>query len=162
MSPVNLKDAIEAFPGTNHMNPNKRHSENVSPQKKKLDKIQILCVDGYRENHDVITLILEQHNYEVTTAHTPQDALRLAQSGKFDLYILDSWPPEGSEYELCKQIRKIDAHTPLLFYSPIKPDSSMQALAAGAQGYLQKPTNPKKLIQIITDLINNAEPQTRK
>src|SRR5262245_8085245 len=130
----------------------KKHSEGATIKTKKLDKIRILCVDGYRENHDVITLILEQHNYEVTTAHTPQDALRLVQSRQFNLYILDSWMPEGSEYELCKQMRKIDAHTPLLFYSPISPNSNMQkALAAGGQGYLQKPSYPKKLIQIITD-----------
>jgi CheY-like chemotaxis protein len=141
----------------------KQHSESASKKTKKPDKRRILCVDGYRENHDVITLILEQNNYEVTTAHNPQDALRLVQSRKFDLYILDSWLPEGSEYELCKHIRKIDAHTPLLFYSPMSTNSNMQeALAAGAQGYLQKPSNPKKLIQIITDLINKAEAQTTK
>jgi len=141
----------------------KKHFEGAANKTKKLGRKQILCVDGYRENRDVITLILVQNNYEVTTAHTPQDALRLAKSRQFDLYILDSWLPEGSEYELCKQIRKIDAHTPLLFYSPISPTSNMQeALAAGAQGYLQKPSYPKKLIQIITDLINNAEAQRTK
>ncbi|MCI0662106.1 MAG: response regulator [Acidobacteria bacterium] len=145
------------------MDLSKKHSEGATKKSKKLDKIQILCVDGYRENHDVITLILEQRNYEVTTAHTPQDALRLAQNRKFDLYILDSWLPERSEYELCRQIRKIDDHTPLLIYSPISANSNIQeALAAGAQGYLQKPSNPQKLIQIITDLINNAGVQPTK
>jgi CheY-like chemotaxis protein len=130
---------------------------------KKANKIQILCVDGYRENHDVITLILEQYNFGVTTAHNPQEALRLVQSRQFDLYILDSWLPEGSEYELCKQIRKTDPHTPLLFYSPLSPNSNIEeAHAAGAQAYLPKPSYPKKLIQIITDLIIIAEAQTTK
>ncbi|HKX30543.1 MAG TPA: response regulator [Blastocatellia bacterium] len=130
---------------------------------KQPDRIQILCVDGYRNNHDVVTLILEQHNYEVTTAHTPQDALRLAQSGRFDLYILDSWPPPGSEYELCRQIRKFDVQTPLLVYSPIGPNSDLQeALAAGAQDYLQKPSYPKKLIQVISDLLSNANSSRRQ
>jgi CheY-like chemotaxis protein len=124
----------------------------------KSTKPHILCVDGYQESHDVLTLILEQHGYHVTTAHTPEDAIRLARSQQFDLYIVDSWPPEDAEFELCRLIRTFDAHTPLLFYSLADQDTVLQkAFAAGAQGHLRKPAYPKRLVQTINDLLNNAK-----
>ena len=135
----------------------KKHPEKMRA-KTRPAAVQILCVDGYRESRDAITLILEQYDYRVTTAHTPEEAVRLAQSQQFDLYILDNWPPEGAEYELCRQIRAFDTHTPLLFYSAADQESGWQkAFAAGAQGHLRKPAYPKRLIQMITDLLNVTE-----
>jgi CheY-like chemotaxis protein len=124
----------------------------------KSTKPHILCVDGYRESHDVLTLILEQHGYRVTTAHSSEDAVRLAQGQQFDLYIMDSWPPEGAEYELCRLIRTFDANTPLLFYTLTDQDTGLKkAFAAGGQGHLRKPTYPKRLMQTIDELLNNAK-----
>jgi DNA-binding response OmpR family regulator len=140
----------------------KKHHEKTMAKTTKATKIHILCVDGYRESRDALTLILEQHDYSVTTAHTPEDAIRLARSQQFDLYIIDSWPPEGAEYELCRLIRTFDAHTPLLFYSPLDQDPGLQkAVAAGAQDHLRKPTYPKRLVQTITNLLNNAKSANR-
>src|SRR5262249_6046452 len=95
----------------------KKDSEKVMAKTTKPNKPHILCIDGYRESRDALTMILEQYDYRVTTAHTPEDAVRLARSQQFGLYILDSWPPDGAEYELCRQIRAFDARTPLLIYS---------------------------------------------
>lgn len=129
----------------------------------KSAKNHILCVDGYRVNRDALTLILEQYDYHVTSAHTQDDAIRLAQSGQFDLYIIDSWLPDGAEYDLCRLIRTFDEHTPILFYSTRDQEpGSQKALAAGAQGHLRKPTYPKRLVQTIVDLLNNAENAKRK
>jgi CheY-like chemotaxis protein len=124
----------------------------------KTTKPHILCVDGYRESHDVLTLILEQNGYRVTTAHNSEDAVRLARGQQFDLYIMDSWLPEDAEYELCRQIRTFDAHTPLLFYSLTDQDTGLKkAFAAGAQSHLRKPAYPKRLVQTINDLLNSVK-----
>jgi len=141
----------------------KKHPEKTTAKATRSAQIHILCVDGYRENRDALTLILEQHDYRVTIAHAPEEAVRLAQSQRFDLYILDSWPPDGAEYELCRRLRAFDARTPVLFYSATDQEPGLQkALAAGAQGHLRKPTYPKRLVQVITDLLNTAEIANRE
>jgi CheY-like chemotaxis protein len=113
-------------------------------------KVQVLCVDGHREGRDTLSLILDMYDYAVTSAHSAEEALRLARATQFDLYILDSWPPDGAEYDLCRQIRAFDRHTPVIFYSPRSEEPGrQQALAAGGQGHIRKPLYPKRLIQLI-------------
>jgi CheY-like chemotaxis protein len=137
---------------------NQKRLEKTTAKTTRQAKIQILCVDGYRESRDVISLVLEQHGYSVTTAHTPEDAARLAQSRQFDLYIVDSWPPDGAEYDLCRRIRTFDARTPLLFYSATDQEPGMhKAVAAGAQAHLRKPAYPQRLVQTVTALLDCAE-----
>ena len=129
----------------------------------KPSKINILCVDGQRAMHNVLTYLLEQQGFNVTTAHNPTDAVKLAQGQQFDLYILDSWLPQGAEYELCQQIRKFDATTPVLFYSDRDADAGVQgAFAAGGQGHLRKPAYPKKLIQVVSELLGEVKPAKKK
>ena len=54
---------------------------------------------------------------EVETAQTATEALRLAESARFDLYVIDNHFPDGSGVELCRQIRGFDGRTPLVVYS---------------------------------------------
>jgi CheY-like chemotaxis protein len=123
----------------------------------KKTKTRVLCVDGFRAGHDTLSLILEGYDYVVTSAHSAEEALRLARANQYDLFILDSWLPEGAEYELCRQIRAFDPHTPVLFYSMRDEDPGQrQALAAGGQGHVRKPIYPKRLIQVIEGVMSLA------
>ena len=111
-------------------------------------KPRILCVE-------VLPLLLT--DYALTLAHTVDEGLRLAQGGGFDLYLLDDWLPDGSGIELCRQIRRFDSRTPVLFYSGLGDDTEGQrALAAGAQAYLQKPVDWEELARVIARLITEA------
>lgn len=106
----------------------------------------------------MLTLVLEGHNYEVTWAETIATALELVQLEKFDLFLLDSWLPDGSGIELCKGIRQVDAETPIIFYSAAAFDADKNmALGAGAQGYLTKPAPLAELCELIGSLIGAAQ-----
>ncbi|MFL6282087.1 MAG: response regulator [Pyrinomonadaceae bacterium] len=45
------------------------------------------------------------------------EALRLIESERFDLYVLDGELPGVSGLTLCQQIRAVDAHTPIIIIS---------------------------------------------
>ncbi len=117
---------------------------------------RILFVDDHEDTRDLISLVLQKSHYEVATAATIDETLKLARSGYFHLFIFDSWLPDGSGVDLCKLVRQFDHCTPILFYSGLATSKDKNlALSSGAQGYLVKPVEVPELLRAIKDLINN-------
>lgn len=111
-------------------------------------------MEDHDDTRDLLTLVLEGRNYEVTSAQTIAMALHLVQLQKFDLFLLDSWLPDGSGIDLCKGIRQFDAQTPILFYSAAAYEADkIMAFEAGADGYLTKPARLSELCDLISSLI---------
>jgi len=103
-------------------------------------KRRILCVDDDEDTCFMLTHLLKQENYETKTARTISEALEMARSESFNLYILDEWFPREAGVGLCRKIREFDPHTPIIFYSGAAFDSDRaEALYAGAQAFVAKP-----------------------
>jgi DNA-binding response OmpR family regulator len=119
---------------------------------------RILYIEDHDDTRELVTLLLAQKSYEVITGSTIASGVALAGTDEFALYLLDSWLPDGSGLELCKQIRQFDKNTPILFYSAAAyaTDSEL-ALASGAQAYLVKPSLPTELCDLVTDLIEGSQ-----
>lgn len=114
----------------------------------------ILHVDDDEDTAAMLCSLLGLINCQVTTAGTFAEALEHTQSRNFDLYLLDTWLPGGSGIELCRKIRETDSQTPVVFDSGAAYDSDSQdALAAGAQDYLVKPTDIDKLVETVKGLL---------
>ena len=112
-----------------------------------LMKRRILCVDEYDDTRFMLVNLFELSNYEVITASSVKDGLRLAQSERFDLYILERRFNEGSGVDLCREIRKLHPKTPIIFYSgDVYEADQQEALSAGAQAYLTKPGDVGELV----------------
>jgi two-component system response regulator RegX3 len=123
---------------------------------------RILYVEDHDDTRDLLTLVLEGRDYEVTPARTIATALAIARQQTFDLVILDSWLPDGSGVDLCVGIRQFNARTPIIFYSAAAYEADrILALAAGAQGYLTKPAKLSDLCDLVSSLIH-ASKTTRK
>ena len=107
----------------------------------------VLCVEDDDDTRELVTYVLAEINYRVIGAANGDDALMLARTNDFDLYVIDNWMSGGSGIGLCKKLREFDTRTPILFYSGAAFESDkQQAFAAGAQGYLIKPAGPDDLI----------------
>jgi len=117
---------------------------------------RVLYIEDHEDTRELVTLVLEQRSYEVVTGSTIESGVTLAGSQQFDLYLLDSWLPDGSGLELCKRIRQFDKATPILFYSAAAFEIDRdQALKSGAQAYLIKPSQPSELCNLVTSLIES-------
>jgi DNA-binding response OmpR family regulator len=124
---------------------------------------RVLYVEDHEDTRELVTLVLEQRSYEVVTGSTIETGLALAGSQHFDLYLLDSWLPDGSGLDLCRRIREFDKATPVLFYSAAAYEiDKSQALNSGAQAYVIKPTNPSELCNIVTTLIESHRREYRR
>ena len=117
----------------------------------------ILYVEDDEDTRELVTYVLAQSHYQVTLAASGDDALMLARTNNFDLYVMDNWMSGGSGIDLCKKLREFDSWTPILFYSGAAFErDKQQAFAAGAQAYLVKPAGPDELIAEVTRIVSAA------
>lgn len=115
---------------------------------------RILYVEQNPDCREVLTYLLGYFGYEVTTAVTVAEGLGLVRRERFDVFILSSRYSDGNGFELCRQIRAFDPHTPILFYSSAAYKADIEAgIAAGAQQYITKPTGIDIMEQIIGHLL---------
>jgi two-component system phosphate regulon response regulator PhoB len=122
-----------------------------------LSKHRILYIEDHEDIRDMVTIVLEQQNYEVITAATMAGGVGLATKEHFDLYLLDSRLPDGSGVDLCRELRSFDQRTPILFYSAAAYEVDKKiALDCGAQGYLIKPSANGDLCKLVETLISGA------
>lgn len=118
---------------------------------------RVLYIEDHEDTRELVTLLLNQKSYEVVTGATIESGIALAIAQKFDLYLLDSWLPDGSGLDLCQRIREFDQTTPILFYSAAAYASDHEkALQCGAQAYLIKPSQPSELCRMVSELIEQS------
>lgn len=103
-------------------------------------KCRILCIDDNEDTCFMLSCLLQPQGHEVVTASSITEALQLARSERFDLYILDNLLPDGSGVDLCQQLREFDPSTPIIFYSGAAYEiDRRKGLRAGATAYVAKP-----------------------
>ena len=120
-------------------------------------RCSVLCVDDHRDTSDMLQLLLAEEDYQVETAATVEEACRMAETNKFDLYVLDKRLPDGTGLELCGRLSQITPGVPCIFYSGDAYEIHRQeAMEAGAAAYVAKP-NIEALIEAVHDLLSNSE-----
>jgi DNA-binding response OmpR family regulator len=120
-------------------------------------KVRVLYAEDDQDTRELVTVILEMQNFQVIATGSHHEALRLARTEHFDLYLVDNWMPGFSGVSLCRQLREFDQHTPVLFYSGAGYERDKElAAASGAQGYLVKPAEGEALIAEVWRLIADS------
>lgn len=121
-----------------------------------LSKRRILYIEDHEDTRELVSFILRQSDFDVTTGSTLEVGISLARKLSFDLYLLDSKLPDGSGLELCTKIREFDRQTPILFYSAAAYETDREvALQSGAQAYLVKPSQTSELCALVSSLIDD-------
>jgi CheY-like chemotaxis protein len=120
-------------------------------------KCKILYVDDHEDSSEMLKLVLSESDYEVHTARTIEEALTLAKSHPFDLYVLDKRLPDGSGLELCEQFTRLTPGVPCVVYTGDAYEVHRQeALAAGASAYVAKP-DIEGLIETVRKFLSERE-----
>ncbi|WP_299760139.1 sigma-54 dependent transcriptional regulator [uncultured Pontibacter sp.] len=104
---------------------------------------------------------LQRQQYEVATAYTANDGLRLLKGQDFDLILTDFRLPDKDGLELLTQIRVLTQEVPVILmttYADIR--TAVRAIKMGAFEYITKPINPDETLLVIQNaLAKKAEPK---
>ena len=120
-------------------------------------KCRILCVDDHDDTSEMLRLLLTGPEYEVETAHTIAEALQMADTNEFDLYVLDKRLPDGTGLDLCRRLNELTPGVPCIFYSGDAYEiHKEEALKAGADAYVAKP-DLERLIKTVEKLLADRE-----
>ncbi len=82
-------------------------------------KYKILAVDDNPINLKLLSRALINTNYEIHTASSGTEALKLANSVRPDIILLDVMMPDMDGYEVCKKLQEHEqtAFIPVIFLS---------------------------------------------
>ena len=101
---------------------------------------------------------LKQDGFQVSLAYRLQEARDLLKHNPFDLVLLDLGLPDGSGYELCKEIRAA-GDTPIIILSARDEETSIiLGLDLGADDYLTKPFRLRELISRMKAVLRRRGP----
>jgi CheY-like chemotaxis protein len=113
---------------------------------------KILVIEDNQQNMYLCTYILKNQHHEVIQAFGGKEGIECARKSLPDLIILDIQLPEIDGYSVAREIKK-DPRTSRI---PIVAVTSFamagdreRVLAAGCQGYIEKPINPDTFMQEI-------------
>ncbi|HOW59934.1 MAG TPA: response regulator [Candidatus Omnitrophota bacterium] len=117
---------------------------------------KILVVDDEPDIVELIEAVLNEHGFEVFTAHNGKDALEVARREKPDLIISDICMPGLSGYEFWKALKDLKlgnaGEIPVLI---ISAHGDMQSFfdSWGICGFLAKPFNEQELMVKVLEVI---------
>jgi DNA-binding response OmpR family regulator len=101
---------------------------------------RVLYVEDDEDAREMLSTLLKYYSIEATTVASAHQAIGLIGTDPYDLYLLDTSLPDLDGFELCRQIRGSDPHTPILFFSGAAFEVDKQkGFDAGANGYIVKP-----------------------
>ena len=109
-------------------------------------KGRILYIEDNEQNLYLVTFILKSVDHEVLQARSGLEGIALALEGRPDLILLDIQLPEMDGYEIARRLRgepDLDGIPIVALTSYAMVGDREKALAAGCDGYIEKPINPE-------------------
>ncbi len=105
-----------------------------------------------------VEYLLKQDGFQVSLAYRLEEARALLKRQPFDLVLLDLGLPDGSGYELCKEIRAT-GDTPIVILSAHDEETSIVlGLDLGADEYITKPFRLRELIARMKAVLRRRGP----
>ncbi len=112
----------------------------------------ILAVDDSASLRQMVAFTLKSSGYHVIEAVDGQDAVEKLREHSVDLVLTDQNMPRMDGLTLVRHLRSQPAfkHVPILVLTTESSDEMKQAgRAAGATGWMVKPFDPKRLIDVV-------------
>ena len=115
---------------------------------------RILVVDDESSISDLISTSLKFVGFDVRTAATGSEALRIAEEFKPHAMILDVMLPDLDGFEVCRQIRNEGIQVGVLFLSAKdEMKDKVQGLTIGGDDYMTKPFSLEELVARLRALL---------
>lgn len=107
-----------------------------------------------------VKMQLEANGFKVLTAKDGQEGLDKARKENPDLIILDLMLPRIDGYKVCRMLKFDEKYKkiPVIIYTARAQEADEKlGYEVGADAYMTKPFDPKKLLARINELLNSRE-----
>ncbi len=119
----------------------------------------LLVVDDEPFLRDAVAASLRFLGFEVTTAPTGTEALRLARELPFDLVVLDVMLPDTDGFEVVRRLRREGCTVPVIFLTAKDTqDDKVTGLTIGGDDYLTKPFGLEELAARVRTVLRRTRP----
>ncbi len=135
------------------------HGEDLSADRKPDVAVtsdrRLLLVDDHYDTCLSMKRMLERRGYQITVAHSAEQAVEKVRTQEFDLLISDIGLPDRSGYELMRELR-LNKRLPGIALSGFGSEQDVnQAREAGFAEHLTKPINFERLEKTIQSLLSS-------
>ena len=116
----------------------------------------ILVVDDTRSMRKMVAAVLETAGYKVEEAADGVEALELARRQVYDLVVTDQNMPRMDGISLIRELRCLAAYDPvalLVLSTEVNPELKQMGREAGATGWMAKPFDPQRMLDIVRTFI---------
>jgi two-component system, cell cycle response regulator DivK len=124
-------------------------------------KPPVLVIEDNEQNLYLTRYLLQAHGYPCVEARDGPAGIALAKSASPRAILLDIQLPEMNGYEVAKELRKQDSlrNVPIIAVtSHAMVGDRERTLAAGCDGYIEKPINPETFISEVEEFLNKFQP----
>jgi DNA-binding response OmpR family regulator len=140
--------------------PTRAAEQAVPPKPRAHRRARVLVAEDSPILREGLRRELTGAGFEVVTAADGSEALELARSQTFDAISTDVMMPKMDGYDLARALRKEPRYrtTPIVMVT--SKDARIDTLRghdAGADAYLTKPTDPRKLVATLDALLSRRE-----
>ncbi len=118
--------------------------------------MKILLVEDDLSLAGGLSLAIEKQGFELEVARTAKEAERSWADGKFDLVLLDVSLPDGSGFDICREIRRT-SKVPIIFLTASDEEINIiTGLEIGGDDYITKPFKLAVLISRINAVLRRT------
>jgi len=121
----------------------------------------VLLVEDDPTTRAFLHAVTRALDVDIDLAASMQEALRLAHSTCYNVFLLDAHLPDGSGTELLKQLRRMYPEIPALAHTAVTDPAELQHLRdAGFDAAISKPVSAENWQKTLSALLTPASPST--
>ena len=118
---------------------------------------RILLVEDDLSLINGLSFAVKKQGYQLDVAHTSSEADSLWEAGRYDLVILDVTLPDGSGFDICRNIRKT-SKVPIMFLTAMDEETDIiMGLDIGGDDYITKPFKLAVFLSRVNALLRRSE-----
>lgn len=121
-----------------------------------MNSAAILIIDDELQIRRLLEITLESNGFNVESAETAKDGLRIAANHPPDLIILDLGLPDESGHSVLKQLREWYTKPVIILSVQSSEEDIVKALDNGANDYLVKPFRTGELLARIRSVLRSS------
>jgi len=126
-------------------------------------KLQVLVIDDDAVVGRSFDRVLSEKGYEVSTAHSGEEAMETLENSNFDVVFTDIKMPGMDGLEVTERIKAKCPWTPVVVITGYGTQANeVRASVLGASGFVRKPLTPEIIESITLKAVNDAVKTEKK